>query len=770
MRTPGAPALLLAAVIVAVPLAGIHSGPWLHSASDSLATVASDWARPTSAAIGSRPLPAAQTLSVVVALRPANLTSLERYDAALISPKDPAFRQYLTEPEYLARYAPSHATVALVENYLAGFGIRNVTVAVDRSGLTVVAPASQLSAALHTSFVVPGASGASPTYFAVRAPSVPLPIASVVFGIGGMSGVRAGDLGLQASRLLPHPVRVVVPVDRFVSDSSTNGEQWFLGSDFAQLYGTSKLFPGSGSVPNATFAANEAVATLLMSGYNDSTKQDLPPFDPVAVESYFNDTFPSTWPHPNVTGVPVTVAGRTPPLPGFYQGLNDTTLTEEENSLDLEMAGSEAPGAQVVNFYFASSLYATSSAAPSGAIADDFALTLSAALDHNYSPRHLAAVSCSFGLTDLNDSLWDTQLLHAAALGVTVVAASGDQGNAPNFLSGRNQGAWPSWPATAAFNTSGTLAVGGVTVSAAGAGYGVFDGTNLTEGFDSNMTGIASQVAWYDTRGGLGAISGTEGGVSVAIHEPWWQFHSAAQPRIVDAATAQGANALGRAEPDLALPANATIAYVARDTSGVYFDVLEGTSVGAPTYAGMLAAAAAVAGHPFGFVDPELYRMAGYFAASSANGTPFTAVTSGSNWVFSAGAGWDALTGWGTPTMPAFLAADANPAIRNYTYTGPTPVLPPRPPLPFTQSGGLLPPIVLGAAVLVAAIVVLLVVRSPKDAGAVRPVPPGASGYTSTLPPPPPGAVPPGTWMFDCPYCGRLRPADPVPCPACGRL
>ena len=262
--------------------------------------------------------------------------------------------------------------------------------------------------------------------------------------------------------------------------------------------------------------------------------------------------------------------GGLPPPPGYYNGSNDTTLDEAENSLDLEMAGSMAPGATLVNFYFAGSVVAApGSTASNSNVADDFGQTLEAALTHNYSPASLAAVTASFGLPDLNDTLWNIELANAAATGVTVLAASGDQANAPNFLSGRSQGQWPGWPASAAFASDGAISVGGFSFSMSGSPNGTyFSNGTLNTSFDP-LAGSFEQLGADAHRGRRGNLSGTlEGGASSVYGEPAWQLVSAAQPSIVNVTVAQGAVALGRAEPDVAFPAYGVIAYVARDSGG----------------------------------------------------------------------------------------------------------------------------------------------------------------------------------------------------------
>jgi subtilase family serine protease len=773
------PILLFVVLLLGVPPAGRSTAP---GASDRTA-VSTDQPSGVGPLAAAPMLSAATSIQVTVVLRPTGYTTLLDLDRGLGARGGPVGPHYLTEPNFLDRFAPAPASVAAVRQYFAEFGGHDFVATRDRFALQFAAPAGPLGEALGTHLVALAKTGAHARYAPRETPTLPSALASLVLSVGGLSNLGSPRLALQANSLLEAPRAVDRRLSNFVADPS-RGDQWFLGSDYAQLLNDSALFPGRSSVRNATYATHEAIATILMSGFNDSTQQDLPPFDPVAVAQYFNDTFPPSWPHPIVSGVPVTVAGVTPPLPGYYNGSNDTTLDEEENSLDLEMAGSLAPGATIVNFYFGASVYDARTATTSVAsLADDFGAALAAALDHNYSGARLAAVTNSFGLPDLSDSLWNVELLHAEALGVTVVAASGDQGNAPAEASGRFQGQWPTWPATAAFNGSGTVAVGGVSLVASGPGEGTFDGTNLTAGYDGNMTGVSSVTAWYETRAGPGNLSGTEGGVSTVFSEPPWQFRSAAQPTIANVSAQQGVGVLGRTEPDLALPANATIAYVARNSAGVYFDVLEGTSIASPLLAGMLAEMAAVAGHPFGYLSPEVYRIASYFTAHPGAGDPLLDVTAGSNFFFPALPGWDATTGWGLLDPGKFLAADSNPTIRNFTYAGPSPGIPNRPfppPLTFRGGNGILPLVTLILVGLLGAVVVILVIvlgRRPTPAapppyfpyGTWIPPPPGATGGYA---PPPPTTDPftPGGWTLACPYCGRVRPAEPFPCPSCGRL
>jgi subtilase family serine protease len=727
-----------------------------------------------------RPLAPGTLLSITLTLPNPDPSGLSRLLAGLDDPGSPSFRHFLTEPQYVSRFGPALTTVDAVTATLAAAGGTHISVSGARTVVGAVLPASAVQSLFGVRMMTYGNYHGLPLYTAIGSPTLGPALAGRVTGIGGLSDGANPNLALSLHPSSIRPVARHSPAD-FVLTNTSN--ELFLGSDYTQAYGATALFPGGTVGANATFPTRVAVATLLTSAYNESSNKNLPGYDPTVVRQYFNDSFPPSWPKPTVQGVPVTVGGIGPPVPGSFGTLNDSSLDEFENSLDLEMAGSLAPGAPLYNFYFAGSLLA--GATPTGDLADAFAADFSAALSFNYSPARLGVISGSFGLPDLNDSAWNTDLTEAAATGVTVVMSSGDQGNAPDTLTGRTDGPWPVWPASAAFNTSGAVSVGGVSVELNGVPTSTYNGNELNVSFDSNFTGFSGMSAWWDTLNGPGAYSGTEGGASSVYAEPYWQRHSAAQTAIVNAAVTQKVSSLGRAGPDVAFPANSTVAYVwANASEGVYFAQLEGTSVAAPLFAGLLADVIAVenrSGPAFGlgFLDPELYRMGSYFSQNPGPSAPFYDVTVGQNYVFSAAPGWDATTGWGGFAAPLFLAADQNGLVQSFNYSGPSPGLP----TPSTPTVPLVTIYVVVALVIVLALVLAVIVGRASRRSGPPPLAPGygppgsAYGIPSPAPPgayglPPPAAATLGqtTATFLCPYCGSPRPAEPVRCPRCGAL
>lgn len=746
---------------------GRHGTLPIAATAASAAKVISD-ALPVPVGRAAAPLPESSQVWVTLSLAGSDPDGLASFLTSVEDPGSPQYHQFLTEPQFVARFAPSAGAVSTVLSTLASYGGRSVSVSPDRSIVSVSLTPAAVHALFGVELVQYGVEGNDPLYTAVGNLTLPPSWQGLVSSVTGLADASSPGLtdDLLASPL--HPLRSSAGANDFVTYS---GSEWFVGSDYTQEFGASDLFPStSGHVAGATFPTKVAVATLLAGGFNQSTGTNLPSYDPTVVRAYFNGTFPAAWPQPNVSGMPETVDGVAPPPPGSFGSLNDSTGDEFENSLDVEMAGSLAPGAAVVNFYFAGSLLAEN---PSDAsLADDFAQILSNALAHNYSPARLAVVSGSFGLPDLNDSAWNFETAEAAAMGVTLTIASGDQGNAPDQDTGRSDGPNPTWPGSADFNTSGSIAVGGVSLTVGGTPTSNYTNGALNLTYDANMTGITGVAAWYQTAGAV--IAGTEGGVSPNYPEPYWQNHSAAQPAIRNATLTQGATSLGRAEPDLALPANDTIATVwANATEGVYFTVLAGTSIGAPVLAGLLADIVAVESNrsggwdPLGFFAPEIYRIASYYAANPGGADPFSSVTTGRNYLFTASVGWDALTGWGIVNDTLLLAAVGTPAVANYTYTGPTPGLPPVPPPgpgPNIPWGEIY--LVFGLGIVAVVVLVYFATRSRRP-GPVPSIPPGVHGPPALYGPGEQGGIYPGA-TFLCPYCGAVRPSEPGRCPQCG--
>ena len=276
-----------------------------------------------------------------------------------------------------------------------------------------------------------------------------------------------------------------------------------------------------------------------------------------------------------------------------------------EETLDVEWSSSMAPGAKV-------RIYAT--------------LDLGFAhLDQAYSQIYndlpsqptLHQVSMSYGLGELYNSTsqmqTDEQYFAAlASAGVTIFVSSGDGGSNPTST-GASGGATPTPESPS--NSPSVTSVGGTSL--------YVDATTGAE---------TSESTW----------SGSGGGVSTYFARPAWQ---------TGAGLPAGAM---RAVPDVSLPADPnTGALVILNGANVQYG---GTSWSAPAWAGLCAlinqSRSSASLPPLGLLGPKIYPLLGTGA--------FRDITTGSNGVYSAGAGYDLCTGLGVPEVATLVQVLTN--------------------------------------------------------------------------------------------------------------
>jgi kumamolisin len=147
---------------------------------------------------------------------------------------------------------------------------------------------------------------------------------------------------------------------------------------------------------------------------------------------------------------------------------------------------------------------------------------------------------------------------------------------------------------------------------------------------------ISSEEVWNEQASGEGA---TGGGVSQLFALPTFQ-DGAGVPAAPD-------GFVGRGVPDVAGDADPDTGYnVVVDGQSL---VIGGTSAVAPLWAGLFALINQSLGANVGYVNPQLYT-----ATSEAT---FHDITEGNNGAYSAGPGWDACTGLGSPNGSALSSA-----------------------------------------------------------------------------------------------------------------
>ncbi|HUI40443.1 MAG TPA: S53 family peptidase [Terriglobia bacterium] len=503
-----------------------------------------------------------ERIRVSVLLRPrtplAELAAGKALSAAL-----PRERQYLSREEFAARFGADPADVQTLETYAHRHNLTVVEASLPRRTVVLSGALADLSAAFGVTLVnykhpdgdFRGRTG--PIF-------VPQELAGVVQAVFGFDNRRQAR---------PHLRR---PKVRAGSDRTPTGG--YTPPQVAALYNYPSGLDGSG----------QCIGILEFGGGYRSSD----------LNAYFKQL---GLPAPKVTAISVDGV-QNQPMPG-------PDSPDDEVDLDIEVAGSIAPGAQLA-VYFAPFTEQGWVDAINTAVNDDL--------------HRPSVLSISWGFAEGQD-IWSAQAIQAvdeafqaaAAMGVTVCVASGDDGSRDQITDGLAHVDFPS-------SSEWVLACGGTSLQSSG-------------------TQIASEVVWND--GDQGGASG--GGISDNIALPSWQAKAGVPPSV------NPAGHVGRGVPDVAGNADPQTGY--QVLSDGHKTILGGTSAVAPLWSALVALINQKLGKPVGFVNPILYGQPTVTAA-------LRDVTSGSNDVedlggYFAGPGWDACTGFGSPNGTALVTA-----------------------------------------------------------------------------------------------------------------
>ncbi len=334
-------------------------------------------------------------------------------------------------------------------------------------------------------------------------------------------------------------------------------------------------------------------------------------YAPSDISTFFSSYYPSSFPAVHWNAYPVDGA----PAPSAGAP-NDPSGAPRELTLDMEWSGSMAPGATLDAVY-----------APDGPSSNGYSPTdvsMIDALNEAISLPDVRAVSMSFGTSESTDAGlsagFETAFATATQEGISLLAATGDTGGDAKACSG---GPAPEYPSTSPY----VLAVGGTDVS-------------LSRNVIGSVTGF-SESGWVDSGGGFSSDYST----------PSWQ---SSVPTIA----AQG----HRGVPDVAATAALNFLYFDGQTGQG-----AGTSFATPLWAGLVVTMDARAGTSLGFLNPRIYVVAEE-QSTGKNGIGLMDITSGSNCVATATTGWDAVTGWGSPSA-LLLYEDLTATFVNITVT-----------------------------------------------------------------------------------------------------
>jgi uncharacterized protein (TIGR03437 family) len=531
---------------------------------------------------------------------------LKRLLAEQQNPSSPNYHRWLTPEQYADRFGVSQADVDRIALWLESQHLAVISVARGRNSIAASGTAAAVETAFGTrlhQFRVNGA-----LHFAnATEPTIPAALHGVVKAINGLHNFR----------MTPRTRPAALQSRAAHPDLTDSVGDHFLGpGDLTTIYNIQPLYSsgitGSGQ-------------KLVVVGQVDVNLADIRQY-----RTFFN--LPAN--DPQIIVVPDT------PDPGTNSG------DLGESDLDLELSGAIAPDATI--------LFVNS---------NDVSVSLQYAIDQNLAP----VISMSYGGCEVETAASDAMTQQslgqqANAQGITWLAASGDFG-AADCSSGS-----PTDRANGILSTDLPASLPEVT-GVGGTEFNEGKGNYWSSTNNANMAsalGYIPETAWNDSLV-ENQVAASGGGASIFFAKPTWQSGLGVP--------GDGA----RDVPDIAFAASNyhDVSVVFTGGSEAFFG---GTSVGAPSTAGLMAllnqyvvAQGIQSGPGLGNINPQLYSLAQTVPAA------FHDITTGNNIItvtcpvrqrnctpssigYSAGPGYDQVTGLGSLDAQAFFAAWVNQA------------------------------------------------------------------------------------------------------------
>jgi len=645
-----------------------------------------------------------QRVTIAAYLSFKNPAALSEFATAVSTPGSKLYGKYLTPAQFRAQYAPNAADVARVQRTLQSLGFHiDYTPA---SGLFVEASGTvaQVKSAFHVSQSLYSYKGQLLRANA-ETPTLPAAIADVVTFVAGLDDsamlrkpdhlrlteqTTATPMAAGVSPNAPPPVQDGIPS---VACSTYWGDHQATLSTAIEPYAQTLPWLMCGYTPQQLRTAYGA----------DQVKETGKGVRVGIVDIYGSPTIVFDANHYSANhGLPLLTAKNfTQILPaGIYNvPANDPCGPQgwyEEESLDVESVHSMAPGANIV---FAGDVCTDPANAPLYSLIDEHTVDI---------------VTNSYGYNGEDVPAWFITLENyyfeqAASEGISVVFSSGDDGD----LAAQNGIASGSWDATSPWVT----AVGGTSLALYANGtkkewgwgnYRVYlSGATVPANGEGTITDTGAELPFT-------FYAGSGGGPSLIELAPSYQAYvpTALSEFTYDATTGQEIylGAPYRVTPDVSMvgdpytgflygetfimasPPTADPGCVALTVPREYCEGdIGGTSLASPLFAGVLAlvnqARANVGSSPIGFVNPALYALersdsSGSYAAIidvnkptaptavlrgyitdltrvrivTINSFPHP-ITEGADTSLRTTAGYDNVTGVGTPNIPAFIDA-----------------------------------------------------------------------------------------------------------------
>ncbi len=569
-----------------------------------------------------------QGITLVLSPTSAQKTALDALAASQQNPSSPQYHHWLTPEQFAAQFGMADADIATVSFWLEREGFVVGSVSRGRNRITFSGNAGQVAAAFGAPLhFYKTQAESTPRYAPSGSLSIPAALSSVVQSVQNISSFR------------PHPQMVPAPTQPMFTVGG-NQLAFLTPPDVAMVYDVNPV-TGSGYNGNGQ--------TIAVVGQSAIVAQDLVNFQTalgVAVKPQTLNLIPGT-------GTSAIVSG-----------------DEAESDLDLEYSSAMAPGATVAFYY----------------VGNSGSYSVMDAIEYVIDNNKAAVISVSYAFCEPDGgsayiASIDAFLEQAAVQGQTVVAAAGDYGSLSCMQDGWDSTAVRQTPAVDyPASSPWVVAMGGTSFPVADIGRNPVNSTYWGPAPNGDVVYTAlsyiPEQVWNDVNAGSNSGGG---GISIYEPQPLWQTGVPGIP-----------NGNFRLVPDISLAASAMNpgylicssdnAYFYnvtgsctngfRDAANNGFNVIGGTSVAAPIFAGLVAVLNQAKGYTAGqgLINPTLYSLAAnsttYAAAfhditlgNNACGVVVNCGTGPQNTDYFSGVGYDEASGLGSIDFANLVAA-----------------------------------------------------------------------------------------------------------------
>jgi subtilase family serine protease len=547
----------------------------------------------------------------------------------LQNPSSPRYHQWLTPEQFGAQFGLSTQDMATVSTWLKSQGFTVTETARGSNFITFSGTAGQIQKTFGTSIHSLAIDGET-RYSNLTDPVLPAALASIVTNITGLndfkpkSRARTRVVKLDAADTTGlHP--------QFTS--SISGNHYVAPGDFYTIYNEAPLLT---TACGANLCTGIGVGAGTGGGYS------------IAVMGRTDINLTDVTAFRTAAGLCTTVSATCPnPLPTVVlNGPDPGTITGDlaEASLDVEWAGATAPNAKIV--------YVNTGENAGGVFA-----SLLYAINHNLAPIiTISYGDCEQNVAAANLSAYNQYFQQANAQGQTIVGPAGDSGatDCDYYNYPAVGGLAVDYPASSPFVTS-----------AGGSSFNDGTGTGATSYWSStnnsyggSAVGYIPETIWNESSATNG-LAAAGGGASAFFTKPYWQVGLTPADFSRDVPDI-ALNSASNHDGTLYCVSGSCVNGTFRASDGQTLSVVGGTSVAAPSFAGVLALIEQSTGSRIGNAGPMLYALGNstyrtnvYNDTISGNnlspcitGTPNC--PTGASIGYSAGPGYDQVSGWGS--------------------------------------------------------------------------------------------------------------------------